>query len=117
MIFRKYEFKNEEEWLTIRETLYKEVEEGEKILIPEVEAIHEIGHICFDYNKEGECTDLSTHYAVDILLNEDLLRLNEFEVYPNPDGVHIFAGCSELYLKTFCEVNPESDYCKNEDIY
>jgi len=116
MIFKKYEFTNEEELLTIRETLYKEVEEGEKILIAEVAAIHEIGHICFDYNEEGECTDLSTHYAVDILLNEDLLRLNEFEVYPNPDGVHIFAGCSELYLKTFCEVNPESDYCKNEDI-
>ena len=116
MIFKKYEFTNEEEWLTIRETLYKEVEEGEKILIAEVAAIHEIGHICFDYNEEGECTDLSTHYAVDILLNEDLLRLNEFEVYPNQDGVHIFAGCSELYLKTFCEVNTESDYCKNEDI-
>ena len=112
MIFRKYEFDTQEKWEEVRETLYKDEQ-----LIDEVAAIHEIGHICFDYNEEGECTDLSTHYAVDILLNEDLLRLNEFEVYPNPDGVHIFAGCSELYLKTFCEVNPESDYCKNEDIY
>jgi len=111
MIFRKYEFDTQEKWEEVRETLYKDEQ-----LIDEVAAIHEIGHICFDYNEEGECTDLSTHYAVDILLNEDLLRLNEFEVYPNPDGVHIFAGCSELYLKTFCEVNPESDYCKNEDI-
>ena len=111
MIFKKYEFDTQEKWEEVRETLYKDEQ-----LINEVAAIHEIGHICFDYNEEGECTDLSTHYAVDILLNEDLLRLNEFEVYPNPDGVHIFAGCSELYLKTFCEVNPESDYCKNEDI-
>ena len=111
MIFRKYEFDTQEKWEEVRETLYKDEQ-----LIDEVAAIHEIGHICFDYNEEGECTDISTHYAVDILLNEDLLRLNEFEVYPNPDGVHIFAGCSELYLKTFCEVNPESDYCKNEDI-
>ena len=117
MIFKKYEFTNEEEWLTIRETLYKEVEEGEKISIAEVAAIHEIGHICFDYNEEGECTDLSTHYAVDMLLNEDMMSLNQYEVYPNPDGVHIFAGCAELYLKTFCEVNPESDYCKNEDLF
>ena len=111
MIFKKYEFDTQEKWEEVRETLYKDEQ-----LINEVAAIHEIGHICFDYNEEGECTDLSTHYAVDILLNEDLLRLNEFEVYPNPDGVHIFAGCSELYLKTFCEVNPESDYCKDENI-
>ena len=112
MIFKKYEFKNEEEWLTIRETLY-----NEEALIAEVAAIHEIGQICFDYNEEGECTDLSTHYAVDMLLNEDMMSLNQYEVYPNPDGVHIFAGCAELYLKTFCEVNPESDYCKNEDLF
>ncbi len=115
MIFKKYEFKNEEEWLTIRETLYKEVEEGEKILIAEVAAIHEIGHICFAYNEEGECTDLSTKYAVDILWNVDLGNLVQYEVYPNPDGIHIFAGCAELYLKSFCEVNPESPYCQTEE--
>jgi hypothetical protein len=115
MIFKKYEFTNEEEWLTIRETLYKEVEEGEKILIAEVAAIHEIGHICFAYNEEGECTDLSTKYAVDILWNVDLGNLVQYEVYPNPDGIHIFAGCAELYLKSFCEVNPESPFCQTEE--
>jgi hypothetical protein len=112
MIFRKYEFDTKEKWEEVRETLYKDEQ-----LIDEIAAIHEIGYICFDYDEEGECTDLSTHYAVDILLNEDLLRLNEFEVFPNPDGVHIFAGCSELYLKTFCDVNPESPYCKDEGIF
>ncbi len=112
MIFRKYEFDTQEKWEEVRETLYEDEQ-----LIDAVAAIHEIGHICFKYDEEGECTDLSTHYAVDILLNEDLLRLNEFEVFPNPDGVHIFAGCSELYLKTFCDVNPESPYCKDEDIF
>lgn len=112
MIFRKYEFDTQEKWEEVRETLYEDEQ-----LIDAVAAIHEIGHICFDYDEEGECTDLSTHYAVDILLNEDLLRLNEFEVYPNPDGIHIFAGCAELYLKTFCDVNPESPYCKDEGIF
>ena len=112
MIFRKYEFDTQEKWEEVRETLYKDEQ-----LINEVAAIHEIGQICFDYNEEGECTDLSTHYAVDMLLNEDMMSLNQYEVYPNPDGVHIFAGCAELYLKTFCEVNPESDYCKNEDLF
>lgn len=112
MIFRKYEFDTQEKWEEVRETLYEDEQ-----LIDAVAAIHEIGHICFDYDEEGECTDLSTHYAVDILLNEDLLRLNEFEVFPNPDGIHIFAGCAELYLKTFCDVNPESPYCKDEGIF
>lgn len=111
MIFKKYEFDDRDDWELVRDTLYKDGE-----LIEQIAAIHEIGQICFDYNEEGECTDLSTHYAVDMLLNEDMMSLNQYEVYPNPDGVHIFAGCSELYLKTFCEVNPESDYCKNEDI-
>ena len=111
MIFRKYEFDDRDDWELVRDTLYKDGE-----LIEQIAAIHEIGQICYDYNEEGECTDLSTHYAVDMLLNEDMMSLNKYEVYPNPDGVHIFAGCAELYLKTFCEVNPESDYCKNEDI-
>ena len=115
MIFKKYEFANEQEWLTIRESLYNEVEEGQSILIAEVAAIHEIGHICFAYNEEGECTDLSTKYAVDILWNVDLGTLVQYEVYPNPDGIHIFAGCAELYLKSFCEVNPESPYCQTEE--
>jgi len=112
MIFRKYEFDDRDDWELVRDTLYKDGE-----LIEQIAAIHEIGQICFDYNEEGECTDLSTHYAVDMLLNEDMMSLNQYEVYPNPDGVHIFAGCAELYLKTFCEVNPESDYCKNEDLF
>ena len=110
MIFKKYEFANEQEWLTIRESLY-----NEEILIAEVAAIHEIGHICFAYNEEGECTDLSTKYAVDILWNVDLGTLVQYEVYPTPNGIHIFAGCAELYLKSFCEVNPESPYCQTEE--
>jgi len=111
MIFKKYEFTNEEEWLTIRETLYKEVEEGEKILIAEVAAIHEIGHICFAYNEEGECTDLSTMYSVDMLLNEEVESLEDYEVYPDPVGVHTFAGDDSLYLKAYCEKYPESTFC------
>ncbi len=44
MIFRKYEFDTKEKWEEVRDTLYKEVE-GEKILIPEIAAIHEEGQI------------------------------------------------------------------------
>lgn len=112
MIFKKYEFKNEEEWLTIRKTLY-----NDEALIAEVAAIHEIGHICFEWTEDENpvCIDLSTHYAVDILWNVDLGNLVQYEVYPTPNGIHVFAGCAELYLKSFCEVNPESPYCQTEE--
>jgi hypothetical protein len=106
MIFKKYEFKNEEEWLTIRGTLY-----NDEALISEVAAIHEIGNICFAYNEEGECTDLSTMYSVDMLLNEEVESLEDYEVYPDPVGVHTFAGDDSLYLKAYCEKYPESTFC------
>ena len=93
MKFLKFEFLNEAEWLTVKDSLY---EEG--VLIPEITAIHEIGHICFESNEEGECIDLSTKYAVDI-------------VWPKPCGIHTFAGFEGEYLKAFCEVNPTSEYC------
>ena len=106
MKFLKFEFANEAEWLTIRESLYVE-----DVLIPEVVAIHEIGFICLAKDEEGECIDLSTKYAVDMLLAVELDELAPFVVYPNPDGVHIFAGWSEAYTQEFCKVNPDSPYC------
>ena len=113
MIFNKYEFTDQETWEAVRATLY--TEEG---LIPQINAIHEIGFICLETDEEGECIDLSTKYAVDILFNEEYAALDTSIVYPNPDGVHIFAGLSSLYLKSFCLANPESPYClvPDEDI-
>ena len=116
MIFLKYEF-TDEQWATIRPTLYTSVEDGE-VLIPEINAVHEIGHICKANNEEGECIDLSTMYSVDVLLNEPVDSLDAYVVYPEPDGIHIFAGLSSLYLKSFCLANPDSEYCvvPDEDI-
>ena len=65
MKFLKFEFTDEAEWLTVKDSLY---EDG--VLIPEVTAIHEIGFICLATNEEGECIDLSTKYAVDMLCEE-----------------------------------------------
>jgi hypothetical protein len=117
MIFLKYEF-TDEQWATIRPTLYSEDGEGNETLIPEINAVHEIGHICKANNEEGECIDLSTMYSVDMLLNEPVDSLEAYVVYPEPDGIHIFAGLSSLYLKSFCLKYPESDYCivPDEDI-
>jgi len=115
MIFNKYEF-TDEQWATIRPTLYTPTEKGGEVLIPEITAIVEIGHICFAHNEEGECTDLSTLYAVDMLLNEPLDTLDAYVVYPNPVSVaHTFAGDDGLYLKGFCIANPDSPYCQIDE--
>ena len=119
MIFLKYEF-TDEQWATIRPTLYNTDEEGNQTLINEINAVVEIGHICFAWSEGEEpvCTDLSTMYAVDMLLNEPVDSLDAYVVYPEPDGIHLFAGLSSLYLKSFCLKYPESDYCivPDEDI-
>ena len=113
MIFNKYEF-TDEQWATIRPTLYTPTEDGE-VLIPEITAIVEIGHICRAFGEEGECTDLSTMYSVDMLLNEPVDTLDAYIVWPNPVGVHTFAGDDSLYLKGFCAANPESPYCQIDE--
>ena len=105
MKFLKFEFENEAEWLTIKDSLYED-----EALIPEVTAIHEIGNICLATNEEGECIDLSTKYAVDMLC-EEIEWLAPFVVYPNPCGVHIFAGWAETYTAEFCSIYPDSPYC------
>ena len=119
MLFRKYEFDTKEKWEEVRETLYKEVE-GEKILISEISSIVELGFIYFAYNEEGACIDESNHYAVDMLLNEPVNKLNEFEVWPKPMGVTTFMGLNYLYEKAYCDLFPEADCCKeleNEDLF
>jgi len=112
MIFKKYEF-TDEQWATIRPTLYKEDEEGNETLIPAINAVVEIGFICraWSEGEEPECTDLSTMYSVDMLLNEEVESLEDYEVYPDPVGVHTFAGDDSLYLKAYCIKYPESEYC------
>ena len=37
--------------------------------------------------------------------------LEDYEVYPDPVGVHTFAGDDSLYLKAYCIKYPESEYC------
>jgi hypothetical protein len=106
MTFAKYEFLNAQDWATYQSQIsvdgtYQNC------------AVHEIGQICFATDDEGNCTDLSLLYAVDILWSDEPLEsFATKEVFPNPCGVHTFSGDESLYLKRFCEFNPFSDYCK-----
>ena len=55
MIFNKYEFESEAKWLEVKKTLYitEIIDEEEVIYLrPEVNAIVELGFICFAFTSE-----------------------------------------------------------------
>ena len=100
--FTKYSFLSPTEWATYKAQITEDIQC----------ASVEIGNICLATDTEGNCTDLSPLYAVDILwTGEPLESFATKEVFPNPIGVHTFAGCEDMYLKRFCEFNPDSSFC------
>ena len=114
MTFCKYSFLTQAEWLTYQAQISTTVEDS---VVYQNCAVHEIGNICLATDEEGNCTDLSPLYAVDILWNDEPLEsFSTKEVFPNPVGVHTFSGCEEMYTERFCEFNPLSPYCTNEEL-
>jgi len=116
--YKKYEFTDLAEWSTFQKKIQVKStdEEGVDVYTYKDVAVVELGHICkaYEVNEEGfkVCSDLATTWAVDILWFETPLpSFTPFEVYPKPCGIHTFAGCEGEYLKSFCEVNPDSPYC------
>jgi hypothetical protein len=109
MTFAKYEFLNQAEWLTYQAEISTTVEGS---VVYQNCAVHEIGNICFATDEEGNCTDLSPLYAVDILWNDESLEsFSTKEVFPNPCGVHTFSGDEQMYTQRFCQFYPDSPYC------
>ena len=105
MTFTKYEFANETEWAT-----YKAQITNEDNYVGC--AVVELGNICFATDEEGNCTDLSTQWAIDILwYTEPPAEFTPFEVYPDPMGIHTFSGDDNLYLQAYCKKFPDSPYC------
>ena len=114
MTFTKYEFANETEWATYQAQIQQTTTspDGTESKSYVGCSVVEIGNICFATDTEGNCTDLSPLYAVDILwTGEPLESFSTKEVFPNPVGVHTFSGDDSLYLDRFCDFNPESPYC------
>ena len=112
--YSKYEFTDLAEWSKFQKKIQvKSTDlEGNEVYNYKDVAVVELGNICLAKDEEGECIDLATTWAVDILWFRTLLpSFKPFEVYPNPCGIHTFAGCEGEYLKSFCEVNPTSEYC------
>lgn len=93
MTFCKYEFPDQQIWDNHKKQITDS--EGNPINC----AIVEIG-------------ELNLGYAVDIMwFGEITESFNEYEVFPNPVGIHTFSGCDNMYKERFCEFNPESPHC------
>ena len=117
MEFRKYEL-TDADWTAKKATLQITDAEGNTYYDPsKVVAVHEIGHICTKWGEDAEgmpvCEIESPMYAVDILWT-DVAEASFASnlVWPEPCGVHIFAGWAEQYAKDYCEANPEAAYCQ-----
>jgi hypothetical protein len=117
MTFTKYEFANETEWATYQAQIQQTNigPDGTESKSYVGCAVVELGNICFATDEEGNCTDLSPLYAVDILWNgEPLESFSTKEVFPDPCGIHVFSGCEDMYLKRFCQFNHDSPFCNLE---
>jgi hypothetical protein len=99
MIFAKYSFPDEV-WEELKLTIKNEEQYIDC-------AVVELGHIC-DKFEDDICTEISQFYSVDIMWYRDIPeQFNQYEVFPQPCGIHVFAGCEEMYLKRYNDfINP-----------
>jgi hypothetical protein len=115
--FHKFEFLPAD-WEKLKKDIQQTTTtpDGETVTTWKDCAVVEIGYICLEWGTEDDkpvCTKQSDKWAVDILFYaEPPASFAPFEVFPKPCGVHTFSGDDSLYLKTFCEKYPESEYCK-----
>ena len=118
MKFLKYEF-TPTQWATAKakiETTGTDPE-GETYTYynPElVTAVVELGKLCIERNEKGECIKEATKYSVDILWTNEPLTTSfaSYVVWPEPCGVHIFAGHEQAYAEDYCKANPNAAYCQ-----
>lgn len=113
MRFLKYEFSD---WASIKPSLQQVDEEGNESWIPSIVAAVELGNLCVQWGTDEEgnpvCEQESSKFSVDILWNQEDESLASFIVWPEPCGVHVFAGWEQAYAKEYCEANPDAAYCQ-----
>ena len=114
MKFLKYEF-TPTQWATAKAKIEKTSEDGETYWDAEkVAAVVELGKLCLEQNAEGECVKQATKVSVDILWAGEPLTTSfaSYVVWPEPCGVHVFAGWEAEYAADYCAANPSAAYCQ-----
>jgi hypothetical protein len=113
MTFRKYEF-TAAQWTAAKKKIQHEDYEGNLVWdYSKVTSVYDIGKICQETNKEGECIKQAKKISVDILWTGEPLTTSfaSYIVWPVPSGIHTFAGWETQYAKDYCSNNPETEFC------
>jgi hypothetical protein len=119
MKFLKYQMAPAQ-WGTLKPQIQKTTEGPEGPVVSwdaeKVTAVVELGFLCEQWGTDAEgnqvCEVTSPLYAVDILWVEDQLAdFASYVVWPEPCGVHIFAGWESAYATEYCVANPTAAYC------
>jgi hypothetical protein len=82
-----------------------------------VTAVVELGKLCIEWKQSEEgplCAKQSTKVSVDILWADQPLTTSfaPYVVWPEPCGIHVFAGHEQEYAAEYCKANPTAPYCK-----
>ena len=112
--FRKYEF-TPTQWGTAKTKIQVTPEEGEPTWDPaKVVAVVELGKLCLERNEEGECIKEASKVSVDILWADQPATTSfaSYVVWPEPCGIHVFAGWEAQYAADYCAANPSAAYCQ-----
>ena len=118
--FLKYEF-TDSQLKTALAKIQVTDEEGnaswdsEKVLaVVELGKLVKTPAVLDEEGKEVSPAVYATKNSVDILWVDQPLTTSfaSYVVWPEPCGVHIFAGWEAEYAKAYCEANPEAAYCQ-----
>jgi len=116
--FQKFEF-TPTQWATAKAKIETTDPEGETSWNFElVTAVVELGYLCTEWGTDEDgnqvCTKTSTKVAVDILWADKPLTTSfaSYVVWPEPCGIHTFAGWEREYAEDYCKANPSAAYCQ-----
>ena len=114
MKFLKYEF-TPTQWAYAAPKIQVTDEDGNNSWdSSKVIAVVELGRLCTERNEEGECIKEASKLSVDILWTNEPLTTSfaSYVVWPEPCGVHVFAGHEQEYAAEYCKANPTAAYCQ-----
>ena len=117
--FRKYEF-TPTQYTAAMGKITQTDEEGNTSYTDAVAAVVDLGKLVKtpavldeDGNELTPAT-YATKISVDILWADQPLTTSfaSYVIWPEPCGVHTFAGWERQYALDYCEANPDAAYCQ-----